>query len=334
MCHGFYFNQTALITCRAGVARELRHRIASVAVLVLLHTHTRDDLALDDVLCICNRHLLHGNAAAQFYRLFPQCTRNGKLIVTERCCRRLETGTDLNRRINTDTDGNRKCLSQFLRAVCHCADVACARGEENRKLVFSLNAETVNRHIMQSGVRMGGVAHAERDVRAGIIRRIRRRRDETVQIKIGIGRQMYHFLAWRRALKFNRCNRLFYAVIQHFSKTLRLAVQQGSHAFPACQNTNRNAGVRVPFYVAKNHRRAFFRRTLYGPARTDVTVNTGKLRHRINLNVCLGKLSRHISQSFQRTTQISYFFSHSSSPFILSTAPRRMPFHPHFLPLL
>lgn len=129
---------------------------------------------------------------------------------------------------------------------------------------------------MQSGVRMGGVAHAERDVRAGIIRRIRRRRDETVQIKIGIGRQMYHFLAWRRALKFNRYNRLFYAVIQHFSKTLRLAVQQGSHAFPACQNTNRNAGVRVPFYVAKNHRRAFFRRTLYGPARTDVTVNTGK----------------------------------------------------------
>ena len=156
---------------------------------------------------------------------------------------------------------------------------------------------------------------------------------ETVQIKIGIGRQMYHFLAWRRALKFNRCNRLFYAVIQHFSKTLRLAVQQGSHAFPACQNTNRNAGVRVPLRC-ENHRRAFFRRTLL---RSRPHRRNGKHRQAPPSDQPQ-RLSRQAVPAYFSIVPAHYadllLFSHSSSPFILSTAPRRMPFHPHFLPLL
>ena len=193
--------------------------------------------------------------------------------------------------------------------------MACTRREENRKFVFSLNTETVNRHIVQPGIRVRSVTHAKRDVRACVIRRVGRCRDEAVQIKIGIRRQMHNLLTRRRTLKFHWCNRLFHAVIQHFPKILRLTVQKCSHTLPARQDTDRNTCVRVAFDIAENHCRSFFRRTFYRSARADIAVNSGKLRHRINCNIRLGKLSRHIFQSFQRTAQISYFFSHNHSPY-------------------
>ena len=184
---------------------------------------------------------------------------------------------------------------------------------------------------MKPGVRMRSVAHAKSDVRTRVVRRIRWCRNETIQVKIRISRQMYDFLTRRLALKFDRCNRFFHTVVQHFSKILRLAVQQCGYTFPACQNTDRNTGIRMPFYIVENHRRTFFRRTFYGSARADVSVNTGQLRHRVNLDIRLDKLPRHVFQSFQRTAQISYFFSHNSSPFI-STTSRRILFHLFFYP--
>ena len=131
MGYSGYFDQPALITCRSGISRKFRHRISSMAILIFLHADIRNHFAFDHIFRIGNRTFFYGNTVTQNNRFFSKCSGNGKFIIAKWCCWRLETGTNLNRRIHTDADRYWQFLSQSFRTLCHGSDMSCSRCKEN-----------------------------------------------------------------------------------------------------------------------------------------------------------------------------------------------------------
>ena len=220
-----YLDQPALVTCRTSISRKLRHRIAGIAVLIFLYTYSRDHFSLDHIFRICNSTLIYRHTFTKLHRFSTQSPCHRKLIISQRCCRRLKAGTDLNGGINSDTDRDRKLLSQFLSTLRHCSDMSGPRCKENRKLIFSLNTETVNRHIMYTSIRMCGITHTKCNVRSSIIRCIGRCRNQLVQIKIRICCFMDHLLTRYIPFKIYRWNRILHTFTKHLSKIFQLGIK-------------------------------------------------------------------------------------------------------------
>ena len=117
---------------RSGISRKFRHRISGMAVLIFLYAGSRNHFAFDHIFRIGNRTFFYGNTVTQNNRFFSKCSGNGKFIIAKRCCRRLETGTNLNRRIHSDADRYWQFLSQSFSPLCHRSDMSCSRCKENR----------------------------------------------------------------------------------------------------------------------------------------------------------------------------------------------------------
>lgn len=131
VCYSCYFDHPALVTCRSCVSREFRHCISGMAVLIFLYADIRNHFAFDYIFRIGNRTFFYGNTVTQNNRFFSKCSGNGKFIIAKRCCRRLETGTNLNRRIHSDADRYWQFLSQSFSPLCHRSDMSCSRCKEN-----------------------------------------------------------------------------------------------------------------------------------------------------------------------------------------------------------
>ena len=74
----------------------------------------RQELAFDDILGVGNGFLADGDAVAQLNRFLADRACAAQLIVSQRCCRRLESGSKINSRIQSDADGDRHGLIQLF----------------------------------------------------------------------------------------------------------------------------------------------------------------------------------------------------------------------------
>ena len=302
VCHCRNFDQPALVTCRSGISRKLRHSVSGVAVLIFFYTHTRDHFSLNYIFRIGNGSLINCHTFTKFHRLSTQRTGYRQFIISQWCCRRLKAGTDLNSRINSDTDRDRKLLSQFLSTLRHSSDMSCSRCKENGKLIFSLNAETVNRYIMNSCIRVCGIAHAKCDIRTCIIRRIGWCWNQFIKVKIRICCLMHYLLARCIPFKIYRWNRILHTFTEHLSKIFRPGIKQSGNSLSTCQKTDGHLCIRMSFHMIKDHGRTFFCRTLYRSAGSYIAVYPCKFCHRIYFHICLDQLIRHLFQKCQGTS--------------------------------
>ena len=176
------------------------------------------------------------------------------------------------------------------------------RCKEDRKLIFSLNAKTVNRYIMNFGIRVCGIAHTKCDIRTCIIRRIGWCWNQFIKVKILICCLMHHLLARCISFKIYRWNRILHTFAEHLSKIFRLGIKQSGNSFPACKKTDGHLCIRMPFHMIKDHGRAFFCRTLYRSAGSYIAVYPCKFCHGIYFHICLDQLIRHLFQKCQSTS--------------------------------
>ena len=83
----------------------------------------------------------------------------------------------------------------------------------------------MNGHIVNSSIRVCGVAHAKCDIRARIIRCVRWRRNQLIEVKIWICCLMHHLLTRCIAFKIDWWNWILHAFAEHLSKIFRLSVK-------------------------------------------------------------------------------------------------------------
>ena len=72
---------------------------------------------------------------------------------------------------------------------------------------------------------MAELAHAKCDIRARIIRRVRWRRNQLIEVKIWICCLMHHLLTRCIAFKIDRWNWILHTFAEHLSKIFRLSVK-------------------------------------------------------------------------------------------------------------
>ena len=184
--NGFDLDEPAFAGSTAIVARELRHGIAGVGVLILHHPDTGLNFtsitysALAMQFSSMETHLCMTTGVPAGRLQWPAHYSPGG-------CWRLKAGADLDGGIYADGNGNGQRAAQLCGTLCHGADVAGTGHQENRELVLALDAHPVDGDIAAAGIRMGGVAHAHGDIRACILGGIGGGRDQLVKIKIGIG---------------------------------------------------------------------------------------------------------------------------------------------------
>ena len=279
---------------RAVVAGKLRHGKAGVAVLILHHmVAAGQDLALDDILRVGDGVLLDGNTGDQLHGMLPKRARDGEFVKAKGRRGRLKAARHGNRRIHTDGDGDGQRNPQLSGPFGHGADVAGAGLQEDGQLVFALDTHAVDGHIGKPGVRVRGIAHAERDVRSRVHRRIGWRGHQFEEVKVRVGSQMHHLLTRGGAIHDYRLDGIVGAASHQMGQLLFFAAEEPGHAFAAGHHADHNAGVGMSFDVVKEHGRAVdLRGPLDRAARTHIAVYAGKLRRRIDLDLRLNELPR------------------------------------------
>ena len=76
--------------------------------------------------------------------------------------------------------------------------------KENGQLIPALDTEPVDSHIMGPCIRMGGIAHAQSNIWAGVIGCVGWRRNQLIQVKIRLISPVHHLLADRFPLAHHR----------------------------------------------------------------------------------------------------------------------------------
>ena len=188
--------------------------------------------------------------------------------------------------------------------------MAAARLQKDGKFIFGLDAHPVDGHIRKPGVRVGGIAHAQRDVGAGIHRGIGRSGYQLEQVKIRVGGLVHHFLTGSRSVRHDRLNGCLCTLAEKVSQFFFSDAKQVCHPLAAGQHADGNAGVRVTLDVVEHHGRAIhFGGAHDRAACPHIAVHTGQLCRRVHLHIRFHQLPRGLAQHFQRRAQVQDFGS-------------------------
>ena len=302
---GLDLEQAALGACHAVVSGELGHCVARSGVLVLLHAHAGDELALDDELRPRYGPLVHRDAAAELHGLAAERTGYRQLVIAQGRRGRLKAGADLYRRVHAYGDGDGQRAAELLRPVRHGPDVPAARLKKDGKLVPALDAEPVYRDVGTARVRVRGVAHAERDIWSGVQGRVLRCGQKPAEVEVRLGRQVYDFLAGRRRVPQHGLDRPIDAGAQQLAQVRALAAEQGGHPLARCQHSNGGGDAGEAPQIPKQHRRTVGPRRAHDrSSRPHAAVYAGELRLRVHLHLRLRQLTRPAAQEFQGRAQI------------------------------
>ena len=317
---GLDLEQPALMTGVAVVTGELRHCIAGMAVPILDHmVAAGHDLALDDIFRIGNGVFFHGQAGAQLYRTFAQRTGDTQFVEAQRCRGRLKAGSHLDGRVHTDGNADGQRPTQFGGTLCHGTNVTAARLQKDGKFVFGLDAHPVDGHVRKASVRVSGIAHPQRDIRARIHRGIGRCRHQLEQVKIRIRSFVYHFLAGSWFVRHHRLDGRFGALTEQMTQFFLFHTKQICHPLAAGQNADGNTGVRVTLDVVEHHgRTVHFGGSHDRAACAHIAVHARKFCFRVHHHICFHQLPRCLAQYFQCHAQIQYFRSMIHIHYLLS----------------
>ena len=140
--------------------------------------------------------------------------------------------------------------------------------------------------IVYPGVRMGGVAHSQRDVGPGVIRCIGGGRDQGSEVKIRVICPVDYLLAGGCLRANHGRDGAADTIAQGMTQLLRPPPQQGGHPAPAGQS----AGMALD--LMKEHGRPFPGGPLDRPSSSYVTVDSRQLSTGVYRNICLHQLSR------------------------------------------
>ena len=173
----------------------------------------------------------------------------------------------------------------------------------------------MNSHIVFTGLDVMGVAHAHRDVGAGVLFGIGGSGHQLAHVEARIVRHVYNFLAGRRlSLSDNlRSDGVRNGVIEHEAQSLRVAIEQVTHTATTGEQADRHACAWMALHVVEYHRGTLFSGTRHRSTGADVAVYTGKLRHRIHFNIGFDKLTVNALEQLKSATQIVDLIRHCSS---------------------
>ena len=157
-------------------------------------------------------------------------------------------------------------------------------------------------------LRVGGVAHAHGDVRAGILLRVGRRREQLSGVKARVARIVDDLLALCiLVVDDDRRNGVSDRFSQMESERSRVRVQKKPHALSAAhQADDHSCAVESPD-VIEDHGGPFLGRPHHGSSRAHMAVNTRYFRMGVHLDIRFDILSGNALQQFQRRTQIADF---------------------------
>ena len=283
--------------------------------MILLNIGVGQQLALDNVLGVGDAILVDCLASGQLDRLLTDCARNGELIVANRRGGRLKTCTDLDSRVHANRNRDGERLAQRLGLLAEGTQVTGARGEEHGDGIRALQAQAVNSYVVFTGLDVMGVAHAHRDVGAGVLLGIGGSGHQLAHVEARIVRHVYNFLAGRHlSLSDNlRSDGVRNGVIEHEAQSLRVAIEQVTHAATTGEQADRHACAWMALHVVEYHRGPLFSGTRYRTTGADMAVYTGKLRHRIHFNIGFDKLTVNALEQLKSATQIVDLIRHCSS---------------------
>ena len=220
-------------------------------------------------------------------------------------------------------------MTQRRGPLGHRADVAAAGLEEDGQLVPRLDAHAVDGHVGKPGIRVGGVAHAQRDVGSGVHGGIGRRGNQFKQVEVRVCGAMHDLLTGRGSVSQFRHDGVLGAPPDDAGQLLLLAPEQRRHPLPAGHHADDHAGVGMPFHVVEDHRGAVHRRgALHRATRAHVAIYARQLGGGIHLDVRLDQLPRHFPEQIQCLAQAGDFLVHGISSVTCrsnrsSPAPRR-----------
>ena len=131
----------------------------------------------------------------------------------------------------------------------------------------------MNGHIRYAGIGMARIAHAERDIGTCINRGVRRRGNETVQIKAWLSRKVHDLLTRSGTAQRNGLDGIFGRAAEQTPKLPWVAVKQLPHAAAAGKKADEHARVGMTGDVVEEHGGAFLCRALDCAASADIAVN-------------------------------------------------------------
>ena len=146
--------------------------------------------------------------------------------------------------------------------------------------------------IVYPGVRMGGVAHSQRDVGPGVIRCIGGGRDQGSEVKIRVICPVDYLLAGGCLRANHGRDGAADTIAQGMTQLLRPPPQQGGHPAPAGQDADGDPSAGMALDLMKEHGRPFPGGPLDRPSSSYVTVDSRQLSTGVYRNICLHQLSR------------------------------------------
>ena len=277
--HGFHFDHRQGGIRLAAVARELRHRVAGVGVLILSHAHARQQFTFDDDLRSRDGFLFDRYALYQLNRLLAQRPGDAQLVVAKRRGRGLKARADVDGGVETHVDRHRQRFSGILRLFAEDFDMAPG-GKEHGKLVVLLNAEAVDGDIRQRAVfRIACQHQPQTEERTRINRRVGRGRKQLAKVEVRIvSVEDLLLTGGLRGRDDNRRNRLFDCLADVLCQFRRLTAQQQRRALAAGVHAHQDAGVRIALHAVEHHRRARAGRTFDRAACANMAVDARQFR--------------------------------------------------------
>ena len=292
------------------VARELRHGLAGMGVDVLLNRVGDREVALDHVFGIRDAALWDREALGELDRLATHGACDLELVVAKRGRRRLEAGAHVDRRVEADRDGDRHVAACLLVFLEEGAEMARSGGDPHAEGRRILNAEAVDRDIGGAILRVGAHRKAHRDVGAGILRGVRRGRDELAQIEARIRRLVDDLLAVDvlALLDHDRRDGLVQLLAHLDAEMLAVHANEACDTLAACEHADYDASIVEALHPVEEHDGAFLGRTHDRSACSDIAVDAGDLGVRIDFRIGLEELARLGPEICKRAAKIVDLF--------------------------
>ena len=249
--------------------------------------------------------LVHAHTLHQLHGPLPQRACDGQLVEAKGRRRRLKAGEHLNGGVNANGDGDRQRLTQLRGPLGHSPDVPRTGLEEDGQLIPALDAHTVDGHVGQPRVRVGGVAHPQSDVRPRVHWSVGGGRDQLEQVEVRGIRPVDYLLAWGGAIHYSGLDGVCGAGLHKAAQFLLFAAEQVGHPGPAGQHTDDHRCAGVALHVMEHHSGAIHSGGAHdGAARPHIAVHAGQLGGGIYLHLGLNKLARGLAQYLKGCTQI------------------------------
>ena len=266
--------------------------------MVLAYTLAWQQLAFNNVFSVSDTVFVNGQAGSQLHSLTTDGTGNGQLVEAQGSGRRLKASCDFDCRVHTDANGNGKGFSKSFSLFTHSAQVTCTGSEEHGDFILALQAQAVNGYIGFAGFYIVRIAHAQGDVRAGILRSIGRSRNQLTNIKALILSAIHNLLALGLLSTYNnRVNGIFNGVAQQEAQIFGFRIEQSCYTLAVGQHADNNLGTGMTFNIGKHHGRAGFGRTGYSSASAYMAIYASQLSGRVNLHISANQLSGNFFQS-------------------------------------